>query len=69
VSGGGTREGGYYVEPTIFDDVSLGTGIAQEESFGPVLAILRTDGFDNALEIANDAQFGLAGAGSAIAEN
>ncbi len=62
VFGGGTREGGYYVEPTIFDDVGPGARIAQEEIFGPVLAIVRARDFDHALDIANDTQFGLAGA-------
>jgi 1-pyrroline-5-carboxylate dehydrogenase len=62
VFGGGTREGGYYVEPTIFDDVSPRVRIAQEEIFGPVLAIIRARDFDHALDIANDTQFGLAGA-------
>ena len=62
VFGGGTREGGYYVEPTIFDDVGPGARIAQEEIFGPVLAIVRARDFDHALDIANDTEFGLAGA-------
>ena len=62
VFGGGTREGGYYVEPTIFDDVSPGARIAQEEIFGPVLAIVRARDFDHALDIANGTEFGLAGA-------
>ena len=62
VLGGGTRERAYYVEPTIFDDVSPGARIAQEEIFGPVLAIVRARDFDHALDIANDTEFGLAGA-------
>ena len=62
VFGGGTREGGYYVEPTIFDDVSPGARIAQEEIFGPVLAIVRARDFDHALDVANGTEFGLAGA-------
>src|SRR5205823_13413441 len=51
-----------YVEPTIFDDVGPGARIAQEEIFGPVLAIVRAREFDHALDIANDTEFGLAGA-------
>ena len=62
VFGGGTREGGYYVEPTIFDDVGPGARIAQEEIFGPVLAIVRARDFDHALDVANGTEFGLAGA-------
>ncbi len=52
---------GYFVEPTIFSDVDPRSGLAQEEIFGPVLAILRADTFEGALALANDTSFGLTG--------
>jgi len=57
-----TPEGGYYIEPTIFGDVPPNARIAQEEIFGPVLAMIRAKDFDDALHIANDTEFGLTGA-------
>jgi RHH-type proline utilization regulon transcriptional repressor/proline dehydrogenase/delta 1-pyrroline-5-carboxylate dehydrogenase len=54
-------EGGYYVGPTIFKDVQPDHAIAQEEIFGPVLAVLKAANFDQALQIANGTQFGLTG--------
>jgi 1-pyrroline-5-carboxylate dehydrogenase len=53
---------GYYVEPTIFDDVQPTARLAQEEIFGPVLAVITAKNFDHALEIANGTMFGLTGA-------
>ncbi len=53
---------GWYVQPTIFADVDSHARIAQEEIFGPVLAIIKAKDFDDALHIANDTQFGLTGA-------
>jgi alpha-ketoglutaric semialdehyde dehydrogenase len=50
---------GYFVEPTLFDGVTRGMRIAQEEIFGPVVGILRAKDFDEAVEIANDVKFGL----------
>jgi aldehyde dehydrogenase (NAD+) len=52
---------GYYVEPTIFADVNSPMTIAQEEIFGPVLSILPYDSEDEAVRIANDTIYGLAG--------
>jgi aldehyde dehydrogenase (NAD+) len=52
---------GYYVEPTIFSDVKSPMTIAQEEIFGPVLSILPYDSEDEAIRIANDTIYGLAG--------
>ncbi len=52
---------GYYVEPTIFADVQSKMTIAQEEIFGPVLSILPYDTEDEAVSIANDTIYGLAG--------
>ncbi len=53
---------GYLVAPAILDDVDSQARIAQEEIFGPVLAIVRARDFDHAIEIANDTEFGLTGA-------
>jgi betaine-aldehyde dehydrogenase len=52
---------GYYVEPTIFADVQPKMTIAQEEIFGPVLSVLPYDTEDEAIRIANDTIYGLAG--------
>ena len=54
-------EGGYYVPPTIFSDVAADATIAQEEIFGPVLAVIKADNFDRALEIANSTDYALTG--------
>ncbi|HYY79290.1 MAG TPA: aldehyde dehydrogenase family protein [Actinomycetes bacterium] len=56
------HEGGYYYAPTIFTDVDPGATIAQEEIFGPVLAVIPFDGDEQAVAIANDSAYGLAGA-------
>ncbi len=50
---------GWFVEPTIFADVEEGMRIAQEEIFGPVLAVMRARDFDHAIQIANNIAFGL----------
>lgn len=52
---------GYYVQPTVFSDVETSMTIAQEEIFGPVLSILPYDDEDDAIRIANDTVYGLAG--------
>lgn len=63
VSGGGADgEQGFFIEPTVIADVKPGATIEQEEIFGPVLAVIRAQDFDDALRIANDTQFGLTGA-------
>ena len=54
-------EGGTYVGPVIFGDVDRKARIAQEEIFGPVLAVMRATDFDDALDIALDSPFGLTG--------
>ena len=63
VTGGNAqpKEKGYFVEPTVFADVTTGMTIAQEEIFGPVLSILSYRDEDEALQIANDSVYGLAG--------
>ena len=53
---------GFYVQPTVIADVDPKGTIAQEEIFGPVLAVIKAKDFDDALRIANDTQFGLTGA-------
>jgi len=53
---------GYYVQPTIIKDVERDVTIAQEEIFGPVLAVIKSKNFDDGLEIANNTMFGLTGA-------
>ena len=54
--------GGYYIQPTIFADVAPDARIAQEEIFGPVLAVIRSNSFEEALAIANGTEYGLTGA-------
>jgi aldehyde dehydrogenase (NAD+) len=52
-------EHGFYIQPTIFDNVKPHMTIAQEEIFGPVLALIKVDTFEEALHIANDVRYGL----------
>jgi 1-pyrroline-5-carboxylate dehydrogenase len=52
---------GYFVEPTIIADVDPKARLAQEEVFGPVLAVIKAKNYDHALEIANNTEFGLTG--------
>jgi 1-pyrroline-5-carboxylate dehydrogenase len=61
--GGGKVEGrnGYYIEPTIFGDVPPKARISCEEIFGPVVALIKAKDYDQALEIANDTDYGLTG--------
>ncbi|MFP5255633.1 MAG: aldehyde dehydrogenase [Acidimicrobiia bacterium] len=64
VGGNGRPSGfdkGWYVQPTVFADVDNSMRIAQEEIFGPVLAVIPYDDVDDAVRIANDSEFGLAG--------
>lgn len=63
VAGGGRGPGdGYFVQPTVIADVDPNARVAQEEIFGPVLAVIKARDFDHALEIANGTEFGLTGA-------
>ncbi len=55
----GEHANGWFVEPTIFDEVNPRSRLWQEEVFGPVLAVARTNDFDKAIELANDSPFGL----------
>ena len=54
-------EKGYYIKPTVFADVTNDMTIAKEEIFGPVLSIMKYKSEDEAIEIANDTEYGLAG--------
>ena len=61
--GGGRKPGsdGWFVEPTVFDDVAPTARIAREEIFGPVLAVIRARDYEDALRIANGTEYGLTG--------
>lgn len=64
IAGGGRpahQERGWFVEPTIFADVSNGATIAREEIFGPVLSIIPYKNDDDAVRIANESDYGLGG--------
>jgi 1-pyrroline-5-carboxylate dehydrogenase len=54
-------EGGFFVSPTIVADVAPDSRLSQEEIFGPVLAAIKASDFDEALEIANNTEYGLTG--------
>jgi len=54
------ESGGFYIEPTVFDDVNNKMTIAQEEIFGPVLSVITFKTVEEAIEIANDTKYGLA---------
>ncbi len=54
-------EKGYYVKPTVFADVTNDMTIAQEEIFGPVLCMMKYETEEEAIQIANDTEYGLAG--------
>jgi aldehyde dehydrogenase (NAD+) len=55
-------DGGYYVSPAIFTDVTQQMTIAREEIFGPVIAIIEVDGYADAIAKANDTEYGLSAA-------
>jgi aldehyde dehydrogenase (NAD+) len=59
---GGDYDKGWYVAPTVFTDVTQEMRIAREEIFGPVIAIIEVDGFDDAIAKANDTEYGLSAA-------
>jgi len=65
LTGGGRTDGpggGYYLQPTVIADIQAGSKLEQEEIFGPVLAVIKSKSYDDALQIANDTEFGLTGA-------
>jgi len=62
LTGGKALEGeGFFIEPTVIADVGPKARLAQEEIFGPVLAVIKAKNFDHALEIANNTEYGLTG--------
>jgi aldehyde dehydrogenase (NAD+) len=58
--GEGALAHGYFVEPTVFDRVTTAHQVAQEEIFGPVVSVIRVNGYEEAIEAANRVRFGLA---------
>ena len=65
INGGGAVKDageGYFIQPTVIADVAPTARIAQEEIFGPVLAVIKARNYDDALQIANNTEFGLTGA-------
>ena len=65
LTGGGRAQEageGYFLKPTVFVDIPPKSRLAQEEIFGPVLAVIKARGFEDALAIANNTEFGLTGA-------
>ena len=64
VAGGAAVPGadGWFIQPTVIADVRPNARIAQEEIFGPVLAVIPVKNFDEALEVANGTEYGLTGA-------
>uniref|UniRef100_A0A7C4CEF1 L-glutamate gamma-semialdehyde dehydrogenase n=1 Tax=candidate division WOR-3 bacterium TaxID=2052148 RepID=A0A7C4CEF1_UNCW3 len=60
--GKGDKSKGYFIQPTVIADVRRSARIAQEEIFGPVLAVIKARNYSDALEIANGTEYGLTGA-------
>ncbi|TCC36139.1 aldehyde dehydrogenase family protein [Kribbella speibonae] len=64
LAGGGAAElgtPGYFVEPTLLDQVAWNSELAQEEVFGPVLSVITCDGYDDAMRISNSVKYGMSG--------
>jgi 1-pyrroline-5-carboxylate dehydrogenase len=59
--GAGTGAAGYFVPPTVVADVAPTSRLAQEEIFGPVLAFVKARDFEEALQVANNTEYGLTG--------
>ena len=57
-----TPEGGYLLQPTVFADIAPDAVLAQEEIFGPVLAIIKVNSYEEGLAVANNTEYGLTGA-------
>jgi 1-pyrroline-5-carboxylate dehydrogenase len=57
-----TETGGYFIEPTVIADIDPDAVISQEEIFGPVLALIKVDSYEEGLAVANNTEFGLTGA-------
>jgi len=56
-----TADGGYFVEPTVFEGIAPNATLAQEEIFGPVLAVIKVANFEEGLRVANNTEYGLTG--------
>ena len=54
-------DGGFYVQPTVFSEIPPHAVVAQEEIFGPVLAVIKVSSFDEGLSVANNTEYGLTG--------
>jgi 1-pyrroline-5-carboxylate dehydrogenase len=64
ISGGtalANEDGGYYLEPTVFADIAPDAALSQEEIFGPVLAVIKVENFEEGLRVANNTEYGLTG--------
>ena len=57
-----TPDGGYFLQPTVIADIAPNATIAQEEIFGPVLAVIKVNSFEEGLQVANNTEYGLTGA-------
>jgi 1-pyrroline-5-carboxylate dehydrogenase len=57
-----TADGGYFLEPTVFGEIAPDAVLAQEEIFGPVLALVKVADFEEGLKVANNTEYGLTGA-------
>ena len=57
-----TADGGYFLEPTVFADIAPNAVLAQEEIFGPVLALIKVNSYEEGLAVANNTEYGLTGA-------
>ena len=62
VGGEKLSEDGHFIAPTVFADIAPNARLAQDEIFGPVVAFIKAESFDEALEIANGTPYGLTGA-------
>ncbi len=62
IGGEGDDSKGYFIQPTIIKDIAPDAVISQEEIFGPVLAVIKVKGMDNAMHVANNTIYGLTGA-------
>jgi len=56
-----SESGGYFLEPTVFDGIAPDATLAQEEIFGPVLAVIKVASFEEGLKVANGTEYGLTG--------
>jgi 1-pyrroline-5-carboxylate dehydrogenase len=56
-----TDDGGYFLEPTVIADIAPDAVIAQEEIFGPVLAVIKVNSFEDGLDVVNNTEYGLTG--------